>query len=75
MCMNASVFGAKPDKQKVELFLHVARMQAIQMFYSFVLNAKEKGNYDVVIGKFNSFCNPKTNETYERYVIHRRNQC
>ena len=27
-----------------------------------------------MVGTFSSHCNPKTNETYERYVFHRRNQ-
>ena len=54
-----SGFDAKPDKQKVALFLHVARKQAIEEFNTFALNSEEKANYDVVVGTFKSQCNPK----------------
>ena len=59
--MTTSGFDAKPDKQKVALFLHVARKQAIEEFNTFALNSEEKANYDVVVGTFNSQCNPKIN--------------
>ena len=63
-------------KQEFELYMTARkyRKQAIEVFNTFALNAEEKGNYVVVVGTFNSYCNPKTNDMYERYVFHRRNQ-
>ena len=40
----------------------------------FSFTEEEDGDFDSVIEKFNSYCNPKKNETYERYVFHSRKQ-
>ena len=62
--MLAAGYDEKPSKQKIALLLHVARKQ----------NEEEEGEYQSVIGKFDAYCNPKKNETYERYVFNSRKQ-
>ena len=50
----------------------MARKQAIEVYNTFTL--EEEGNYESVVEKFDGYCNPKKNETYERYVLHSRKQ-
>ena len=70
----ATGLDTKTSKQKIALLLHVARKQAIEVFNTFSFTDEEEGDFDSVIEKFNAYCNPKKNETYERYVFHSRKQ-
>ena len=63
---------SKGDKQKTALLLHVASKQAIEVFNTFTMTDEEKDSYDAVIAKFEEYCNPKKNETYERFVFNSR---
>ena len=72
--MIASGHDGKPEKQKVALLLHVARKQAIDVFNTFALTEEQKADYDVVVQRFEIYCSPKTNETYERYMFNSRKQ-
>ena len=72
--MLAAGHDGKPSKQKIALLLHVARKQAIEVYNTFAFSEEEEGEYESVIGKFDSYCNPKKNETYERYVFNSRKQ-
>ena len=72
--MLAAGHDAKQPKQKIALLPRVARKQAIEVYDTFSFTAEEEGKYESVIEKFNAYCNPKKNETYERYVFHRRKQ-
>ena len=72
--MLAAGHDGKPSKQKIALLLHVARKQAIAVYNTFAFSEEEEGEYESVIGKFDSYCNPKKNETYERYVFNSRKQ-
>ncbi|KAK2143360.1 hypothetical protein NP493_4554g00000 [Ridgeia piscesae] len=72
--MIASGHDGKPEKQKVALLLHVARKQAIDVFNTFALTEEQKADYDVVVQRFETYCSPKTNETYERYMFNSRKQ-
>ena len=66
----AAGFDAKPDKQKVALLLHVAKKPAIDVYNTFTFAGAEENTYASVLHKFD----PKTNETYERYIFYIRNQ-
>lgn len=44
------------------------------MYSTFTFVAAEEGKYDSVIKKFDAYCNPKRNETYERYIFYTQNQ-
>lgn len=64
----------KDGEQKIALLLTVAGTEAIDVFNSFQLTPDEQKDYDGVIRKFEQFCTPKRNETYERYVFNSKNQ-
>ena len=72
--MLAAGYDEKPSKQKIALLLHVARKQAIEVYNTFAFSEEEEGEYQSVIGKFDAYCNPKKNETYEHYVFNSRMQ-
>ena len=70
----AAGLDTKPDKQKVALLLHVAMKPAIDVYNTFTFAGAEDTTYASVLHKFDAYCNPKTNETYERYIFYMRNQ-
>ena len=70
----AAGLDGKPDKQKVALLLHVAKKPAIDVYNTFTFAGAEENTYASVLHKFDAYCNPKTNETYERYIFYIRNQ-
>ena len=70
----ATGLDTKTSRHKIALLLHVARKQAIDVYNTFSFTEEEDGDFDSVIEKFNSYCNPMKNETYERYVFHSRKQ-
>ena len=67
-------YDTKPPKQKIALLLPDAQYQTIEVYNTFSFTAEEEGKFESVIEKFNACCNPKKNETYERYVFHSRKQ-
>ena len=72
--MLAAGYDDKPPKQKIALLLHVARKQAIEVYNTFSFTQEEEQNYASVVAKFDAYCNPKKNETYERYIFNSRKQ-
>ena len=70
----AAGLDTKPDKQKVALLLHVAKKPAIDVYNTFMFAGAEDTTYASFLHKFDAYCNPKTNETYERYIFYMRNQ-
>ena len=67
-------YDTKPPKQKIALLLPDAQYQTIEVYNTFSFTAEAEGKFESVIEKFNACCNPKKNETYERYVFHSRKQ-
>ena len=55
----------KDYKQKIVLLLHVAQKQAIEVCNTFTFATGDENKYSVVVKKFEDYCNPKKNETYE----------
>ena len=56
------------------MLLHVAKKPAIDVYNTFTFAGAEDTTYASVLHKFDAYCNPKTNETYERYIFYMRNQ-
>ena len=48
--------------------------RAIEVYNTFSFTEEEDSDFDSVMLKFNGYCNPKKNETHERYVFHSRTQ-
>lgn len=61
-------------ERKVALLLTVAGAGAIDVFNSFQLTDADQKNFATVVTRFDTFCTPKRNETFERYVFNSRCQ-
>uniref|UniRef100_H3AA63 Peptidase A2 domain-containing protein n=1 Tax=Latimeria chalumnae TaxID=7897 RepID=H3AA63_LATCH len=72
--MKATNTTALPSEQKVALLLTVAGTEALEIFNLFQLTEQEGDNYDIVMSKFEPYCTPRVNETYERFVFNSRVQ-
>ncbi len=57
------------DKRKIALLLTVAGCSALDVYNTFVFTDDQKDKFDVVMAKFEGYCTPRKNETYERYVF------
>ena len=65
----------KPDARKVALLLTIAGPQAIEVYNTFVYeDGEDQSKFNTVLAKFEAYCSPKKNETYERYVFRSRLQ-
>ncbi len=62
------------DRRKIALLLTVAGRSAIDVFNTFQFSEEEQDKYNIVMAKFEDYCTPKKNETYERYVFRNRMQ-
>lgn len=74
--LQGSEKGPKPpgrsEAQKVALLLHVAGEEAQEVYETF--NLPDDVTFETVIQKFEKYCIPKKNETYERYKFRMRMQ-
>ncbi|XP_076830306.1 uncharacterized protein LOC143476162 isoform X2 [Brachyhypopomus gauderio] len=66
--------GLETEERKVALLQTVAGRAALDVYNTFVFTEEEKDNYEVVMKKFEEYCTPRKNETYERYVFRNRLQ-
>ena len=70
--MIATGLGNKSEEQNIALLLHVAKSSAIEVYNTFSLdstNEASSGIFANALGKFEKYCNPKKNVTYERYIF------
>ncbi|KAM7285148.1 uncharacterized protein ISCGN_032110 [Ixodes scapularis] len=65
---------ARSKQQKAAIFLHVAGQEAIDVYNTFNLAESEKDDYELIVNRFEDYCLPKSNETFERYVFRTRQQ-
>lgn len=72
--MIASQFEEEQDKTKIARFLNAVGLEAREVYETFNLTTEQKTKYGEVIQAFASFCEPKKNTTYERYMFNKRNQ-
>lgn len=71
--------GDKTDDRKVGLLLTVAGPEALDVYNTFLFTEDQKDDggsvlYCEVVKKFDTYCMPKKNETYERYIFRSRLQ-
>ena len=64
--MEASGSMKKPEKQRVAIFLHVIGEEALEIYNTFSLSTAEQ-KLDVLFQKFEDYCNPRRNITFERH--------
>ncbi len=66
--------GETPDTQKIAILVTVAGPDATEVYNTFTYTDEEVDKYKVVLDKFEAYCVPRTNETYERFVFRSRLQ-
>ena len=64
--MEASGSMKKPEKQRVAIFLHLIGEEALEIYNTFSLSTAEQ-KLDVLFQKFEDYCNPRRNITFERH--------
>ena len=72
--LNATGFDKKPAKVQCSTLLTVAGEEALEIINTFGLTDEDKVKIDVVVRKFEEYCTPKKNITYERHVFNTRAQ-
>ena len=71
----ASGLSGKDTKIQAATFLHVAGMEALEIYNTFTWDSDEdKGEVDKITKKFDEYCNPRKNVTWERHKFNTRNQ-
>ena len=72
--LNATGLDKKPQQQQCSCLLTVAGPEALEIFNTFALSDTDQTKIEVVIIKFEEYCTPKKNVTYERHVFNTRAQ-
>lgn len=72
--MRAGEMNGKNDEIKINLFLNAVGEEAIEIFDTFELTEAQRQSYNDVIEAFESFCKPKKNTVYERFMFYQRKQ-
>jgi len=71
----ASGLSGKDAKIQAATFLHVAGTEALKIYNTFTWDSdKDKGKVDKITKKFDEYCNPRKNVTWERHKFNTRNQ-
>ncbi len=65
--LEASGASEKEDKTKACLFLHVIGEDALDVYNNFDFTAGDELKLDKILQKFDDYCTPKKNTTYERH--------
>ena len=63
--MEASGSIKKPEKQRVAIFLHLVGEEVLEIYNTFSLSTAEQ-KLDILFKKFEDYCNPRRNITFER---------
>ena len=73
--LNATGFDKKPAQVQCSTeLLTVAGEEALESFNTFGFNDEDKLEINIVIKKYEEYCTPKKNVTYERHVFNTRVQ-
>ncbi|CAC5395999.1 unnamed protein product [Mytilus coruscus] len=68
--LDATEFNEKAEKLQCSLLLHCIGEDAVEVFNTFNFLEDEKDQIAPLQLKFEQFCNPIKNQTYERYKFH-----
>ena len=73
--MVASGKNSKSDEVKAATFLHIAGPEALEIFNTLSFDdAGDDKKLDKLVEKFEAYCIPRKNITWERHVFNTRNQ-
>lgn len=72
--MTATGYDYKEEKTKTSLLLHVTGEEALELYNTFKFEKDNNGDptnmkLDVVVGKFETHCSPKSNTVYEHHTF------
>ena len=71
----ASGLAEKATGVQAATFLHVAGLEALEVYNTFSwTTADDKNKVDKIMEKFDQYCNPCKNVTWERHKFNTRNQ-
>lgn len=59
--------ASKTAKVQSSLFLHIAGEDAVEVYNTFTFAEDNKHKLNKIMEKFDEYCHPKKNITYERY--------
>lgn len=72
---TASGIDAKDQKIQSATLLHVAGEEALEIYNTFTWDKDgDDKNIDAIKAKFEAYCNPRKNVTWERHLFNTRNQ-
>lgn len=73
--MIASGNQSKPDETKSAILLHIVGQEALEIYNTFAWeSAGDNKKVDKIMEKFEAYCNPRKNITWERHVFNTRCQ-
>ena len=73
--MTATGISGKDDGIKSSTFLHIVGPECLEIYNSFTwARGGDEMKLDKIIEKFQTYCNPRKNLTYERHIFNTRNQ-
>jgi hypothetical protein len=73
--MIASGNSSKSDETKSAILLHVAGPEALKIYNAFTWDEEaDKDKVDKIMEKFEAYCTPRKNVTWDRHVFNSRNQ-
>ena len=70
----ATGLNEKPDNVRVATLLSIIGYDALQAYNAFVWQPAEEKTIDAVLEKFEIFCQPRRNVSYERFIFMNRKQ-
>ncbi|KAJ8881525.1 hypothetical protein PR048_018007 [Dryococelus australis] len=72
--MLATGFVSKPSHVKVAMLFNVIGDEAVELYNTFELIAKDRQDYEKVLKAFADYCNPVKNIVVKRFKFHSRLQ-
>ena len=72
---DASGISGKEEKTQAATLLHVVGAEALEVYNNFTWdNDGDNMKVEQIMAKFEAYCNPRKNVTWERHVFNNRNQ-
>ena len=73
--LDASGIGEKSEKSQATTLLHVVGPEALEVYNTFKWDHDGDGmKVKPIMAKFEAYCNPRKNVTWERHIFNTRNQ-
>ena len=72
---SASGLSEKDKKVQSAMLLHLAGEEALEIYNTFTWDSDgDENKVNTIMAKFEAYCNPRKNITWERHVFNTRNQ-